>query len=271
MQGIQDLFTKLIFFLTVIPYIKNLLAGLRRWALIRQIETERGSKVVQMIHRQPTGILGALSQRYINLDDAESIMKQVRDAGDRPIDLILHTPGGLVIAAEQISRVLQAHPNKVTVIVPQFAMSGGTFIALSADEILMDTHAMLGPVDPQLNGLPASGFRRVMKEKDRNAISDEMIIMADMAEKAEKQLFEAAKHLLLERMEVAQAEYVAKLLSEGRWTHDHPLYIEDLMELGLPVSDQIPKAFRELLSLSGASQSSLFRAPERRDSAKKNA
>lgn len=268
MQSIQDLFTKLIFFLTVIPYVKNLLAGLRRWALIRQIETERGSKVVQMIHRQPSGILGALSQRYINLDDAESIMRQVREAGDRPIDLILHTPGGLVIAAEQISRVLQAHPNKVTVIVPQFAMSGGTFVALAADEILMDAHAMLGPVDPQLNGLPASGYRRVLKEKDHNAISDEMIIMADMAEKAERQLFNAAKTLLLERMETAQAEYVAKLLSEGRWTHDHPLYIEDLYQLGLPVSDQIPKAFRELLSLSSASQSSLFRAPAGKQVAK---
>lgn len=261
MQGLQDLFTKLIFFLTVIPYIRNLLAGLRRWALIRQIEAERGSRVVQMIHRQPAGILGALSQRYINLDDAESIMKQVRDAGDRPIDLILHTPGGLVIAAEQISRILQAYAGKVTVIVPQFAMSGGTLIALAADEILMDSHAMLGPVDPQLNGLPASGYRRVLKEKNRDAISDEMIILADMAEKAERQVFAMTKHLLLERMEVAQAEYVARVLSEGRWTHDHPLYIEDLYELGLPVSDEIPQAFRELLQLSNASQSSLFRAP----------
>jgi ClpP class serine protease len=268
MQGIQDMITKLIFFLTVIPYVKNLLAGLRRWALIRQIEQERGSKVIQMIHRQPTGILGAFSQRYINLDDAESIMKQVREAGNKPIDLILHTPGGLVIAAEQISRVLQAHPASITVIVPQFAMSGGTFVALAADQILMDTHAMLGPVDPQVNGLPASGYKRVLKEKNPDAISDEMIIMADLAEKAEKQLVEAATRLLLDRMEATQAAYVAQVLSEGRWTHDHPLYIEDLNALGLPVSDQVPERFRELLALSGATQSTIFRAPEKQPTKK---
>lgn len=268
MQGLQDLLTKLIFFLTVIPYVKNLLAGLRRWALVRQIEQERGSKVIQMIHRQPTGILGALTQRYINLDDAESIMKQVREAGKRPIDLIMHTPGGLVIVAEQISRVLQAHPAAVTVVVPQFAMSGGTFVALAADQILMDQHAMLGPVDPQLNGLPASGYKRVLKAKNPDAISDEMIIMADMAEKAEKQLYEAATRLLLDRMDASQAAYVAQVLSEGRWTHDHPLYIEDLRALGLPVSDQVPERFRELLSLSSASQTALFRAPDQKPTKK---
>lgn len=50
-----------------------------------------------------------------------------------PIDLIIHTPGGLVLAAEQIARALSRHPSQVTVMVPHYAMSGGTLIALAAD------------------------------------------------------------------------------------------------------------------------------------------
>jgi ClpP class serine protease len=69
-----------------------------------------------------------------------------------PIDLIIHTPGGLVLAAEEIARALQAHKAPVTVMVPHYAMSGGTRIALSAGQILMSPSAVLGPVDPQIAG-----------------------------------------------------------------------------------------------------------------------
>ncbi|WAH44458.1 ATP-dependent Clp protease proteolytic subunit [Alicyclobacillus fastidiosus] len=58
-----------------------------------------------------------------------------------PIDLILHTPGGIVLASEQIAHALSHHPSKVTVFVPHYAMSGGTMIALSADEIVVDENA----------------------------------------------------------------------------------------------------------------------------------
>ena len=55
-----------------------------------------------------------------------------------PIDIILHTPGGLALAATQIAMALKAHPAKKTVIVPHYAMSGGTLIAFAADKIIMD-------------------------------------------------------------------------------------------------------------------------------------
>jgi ATP-dependent protease ClpP protease subunit len=55
---------------------------------------------------------------------------------DIPIYLILHTPGGLVLAAMQIARAVESHKAKVTVYVPVYAMSGGTLMALAADEIL---------------------------------------------------------------------------------------------------------------------------------------
>lgn len=270
MQRLQELvWLWMILGFTILPAIRQWMVQMRRRVLIAQLERQRGTKVITMIHRQGTGILGTLLMRYINLDDSERIMQAIREAGDKPIDLLLHTPGGLVIAAEQISRVLRAHPAGVTVIVPQYAMSGGTLMALAADQILMDRHAMLGPIDPQINGYPASAYLRVLKEKNRNAIMDETIMMADVAEKATVQLHEMAHALLRGKLGEERADEVARMLTEGRWTHDYPLHIEALMEMGLPISTDVPAGFWELLGLSGAAQTqSMVKAKPKRETVK---
>ncbi|HEU4677360.1 MAG TPA: S49 family peptidase [Candidatus Paceibacterota bacterium] len=74
------------------------------------------------------------------------------------LDLILHTPGGEVAATEAIISYLQSKFQHIRVIVPQLAMSGGTMIACSAHEIIMGKHSSLGPVDPQIGGVPAHGI-----------------------------------------------------------------------------------------------------------------
>ncbi len=264
MQKLQDLvWLWMILGFTILPAIQRYMASVRRKMIIAKLEKTRGTKVITMIHRQGAGILGSLMARYINLDDSEQIMSTIRAAGDRPIDLLLHTPGGLVIAAEQIARVLKSHEAGVTVIVPQYAMSGGTLLALAADQILMDQHAMLGPVDPQINGMPASAYLRVLREKDRNAVMDETLMMADVSEKATTQVHDMAYALLRGKLGEERALTVATMLTEGRWTHDYPLHVERLLEMGLPVSTQIPAEFWELLGLSNASQPSIMRkAPE---------
>ena len=101
-----------------------------------------------------------------------------------PIDLILHTPGGLVLAALQIAQAIKKHKGKVTAFVPHYAMSGGTLISLAADEIVMSEHAVLGPVDPQLGKFPAASILKVLGKKPLKDIEDETLIMADQAEKA---------------------------------------------------------------------------------------
>lgn len=247
---------------TILPAIRSAVVSMQRKMLIARIERQRGSKVITLIHRSQAGILGALMARYINLDDSEQIMEKVRQAGNKPIDLVIHTPGGLVIAASQIARVLRAHQPGVTAIVPQYAMSGGTFLCLASDHILLDENAMLGPVDPQLNGMPASAYLRVMKEKERNAVGDNTLMMADMAEKATVQLQQMAFELLKPKLGEEKAAEVAIALTEGRWTHDYPLYAETLREMGLPVSTAIPHEFRQLLGLSGAAQARMMRKGE---------
>mgnify|MGYP003336421924 CR=1 FL=1 len=68
---------------------------------------------------------------------------------------------------------LRQHPARVTVFVPYYAMSGGTLIALAADEIVLSRHAVLGPMDPQINQLPAASVLRVLEQKQPGDIDDE--------------------------------------------------------------------------------------------------
>ena len=65
-----------------------------------------------MIHRQETvGFLGVPLFRFIDIDDSEAVLRAIRMTPDEtPIDLILHTPGGLVLASEQIAHALRQHP-----------------------------------------------------------------------------------------------------------------------------------------------------------------
>lgn len=229
----------------------------RRWLetarlrLIRELERVRGSRVIAMIHRQETmSLLGFPLVRYIDIDDSEAVLRAVRfTPPEMPIDLILHTPGGLVLAAEQIARALQAHRGKVTVFVPHYAMSGGTLIALAADEIVMDPHAVLGPVDPQLGQYPAASVLKVLDRKNINEVDDQTVILADMAEKALRQVREAVRELLLDKLPPDRADAVAEAVSCGRWTHDYPITVEEARQLGLKVTTDVPQEVHRLMAL----------------------
>src|SRR3954451_23399312 len=157
---------------------------------VRALQKRRGSVVITLIHRQEQiGLLGVPLVRFIDVDDSEAVLRAIRLTDDQtPIDLILHTPGGLVLAAEQIAHAVRSHPAKVTVLVPHYAMSGGTMIALAADQIQMDAHAVLGRVDPQLGEMPAASIMRVVRSKEASQIDDRFLVLADVAEKALRQV-----------------------------------------------------------------------------------
>src|SRR6476469_7618049 len=179
----------------------------RLWHLQR----ERGSAVITMIHRQEQiGLLGVPLVRFIDIDDSEAVLRAIRMTPDEtPIDLVLHTPGGLVLAAEQIAHAVRAHPAPVRVLVPHYAMSGGTLIALAADEILMDANAVLGPVDPQLGDMPAASILRVARAKEVDKVDDRFLVLADVAEKAQRQVLSFVTDLLDDRMDPEPAGKLA--------------------------------------------------------------
>jgi ClpP class serine protease len=225
-----------------------LVAGARRRALQR-LSRQRDATVITVIHRQETiALLGVPLMRHIDIDDAESVLQAIRETPPgRAIEIILHTPGGLVLAARQIATALADHDGPVTAVVPHYAMSGGTMIALAADEILVDAHAALGPIDPQITKYPASSLIAVAERPGQH--SDETLLLADISRKAVHQVQVFAVRLLEQHMDPAQAREVARILSSGLWTHDHPLMPQELEGLRLPVKVGIPDEERELMRL----------------------
>lgn len=204
------------------PLVMTRFSAMRRAQAIRAIEQERGSRVITMIHRQESrSVFGMSVSRHIDLEDAQTIIAAIKETPrDVPIDLILHTPGGLVLAAMQIARAVEAHPAKVSVIVPVYAMSGGTLIALAADEIVLGEFSVLGPIDPQIAGLPAASIVRARDSKPIASVFDLTLVLADVSEKALAQVKKGAVELLTPQMEQGKAEALAEKLAGGHWTHD---------------------------------------------------
>jgi ClpP class serine protease len=236
------------------PMLRQRLLDRTRTKLIRDLERQRHSRVIGLVHRQETmSLLGFPIARFINIEDSEEVLRAVQLTDpDVPIDLILHTPGGLVLASEQIANALVAHRARVTVFVPHYAMSGGTLLALAADEIVMAPHAVLGPLDPQVGQFPAVSILRAVarKERDGKDIDDETLILADVAEKAQKQVHALVERILVRNgWEAARAAALANAFTDGRWTHDYPITTDEARELGLSVTTDVPTEVYRFMQL----------------------
>ena len=233
------------------PVLKQRLLESSRQRLIAKIERQRKSRVVLLVHRQETmNFLGFPVLRYIDINDSEEVLRAIHLTDPSvPLDIVLHTPGGLVLASLQIARALHKHHGKVTAFVPHYAMSGGTLIALAADEIVMSEDAVLGPVDPQLGNFPAASILKAVARKPVEKVKDDTLILADQAEKATLQVRESVRELLAGKIPTGKDTELARLLSEGTWTHDHPITYETAKSFGLPVRSDIPNEFLDLMGL----------------------
>ncbi len=240
-----------IFVSFILPVVRQKRIEVRRIALIKALQRKRGTRVISLIHRQESiNFLGIPLSRYINIEDSEQVLRAIRlTPPDMPIDLIVHTPGGLVLAAEQIAHGLSKHEAKVTVLVPHYAMSGGTLLALAADEIIMDENAVLGPVDPQIGSYPAASILSVLKRKPVDKIDDETLILADVAQKAIGQVKKTVKTIVARNLPDEQVEPVASLLTEGYFTHDYPITYQMIQGMGFSVSTDMPVEVYNLMEL----------------------
>jgi ClpP class serine protease len=248
---VGDFFWLFFMFTALQPMLRQRMLEAMRARKIAQIEGRRNSRVILLIHRQETmRLLGFPVARYIDINDSEEILRaiQMTDA-EVPLDMILHTPGGLVLAALQVARALGTHKAKVTVFVPHYAMSGGTLIALAADEIVMCEHSVLGPIDPQLGESPAASLIKVVEQKPIERISDETLIRADIGRKAIAQVKQSASELMKRSLTAEQAGTLAEKLATGTWTHDYPIWAATAKEFGLHVSTNMPDDVLELMKL----------------------
>lgn len=226
-----------------------------RLRLISYMERKYGMRIITLIHRQERiGMFGIPLYRFIDIDDSEAVLRALRSTPEGvPVAIILHTPGGLVLAAVQIAMALKRHNGRKIVIVPHYAMSGGTLIALAADEIWTDPNAVLGPLDPQLAlepgiHVPAPSIIKAAKMKGE-AATDKLLVMADIAEKAVREVGNIVYQLLSGRLEEEKARELARVLTEGRWTHDYPMTAEEARKLGLPIKMGIPPEVYTLMEL----------------------
>jgi ClpP class serine protease len=250
-MGIGDILWLFFMISAIQPIIKQKALEASRIRVMNKFERTRKSRVIALVHRQETmSLLGFPLMRYIDVNDSEEVLRAINLTDpDCPIDLIVHTPGGLVLAAGQIAHALRRHRAKVTVFVPHYAMSGGTLIALAADEIVLDPNAVLGPVDPQLGQSPAASILTVLDKKKADDIDDQTFILADVSRKAITQVRRTVQELLRERMSPEQAAALAEKLATGTWTHDYPIMAEEAKSLGLPVATEMPEEVYQFMSL----------------------
>lgn len=234
-----------------VPLIRQRMLEASRLRLMRTLEEKHGSRVIALIHRQESmSFLGFPMARYIDIQDSEEVLRAIKLTDPQlPIDIILHTPGGLVLASEQIAYALCRHPARVTVFVPHYAMSGGTMIALAADEVVMDDNAVLGPVDPQIGQFPAVSILKVVEEKNIDKVDDQTLIWADISRKAIKQVKNTIRRIANERYGAELADKLAEALASGQWTHDYPISSDEARSLGLLVSSEMPTEIYKLMNL----------------------
>ena len=176
---------------------------------------------------------------------------------DKGLDLILHTPGGQLAAAESLVLYLkELFGNDVRVFVPQIAMSAGTMIALSAKEIVMGKQSNLGPIDPQFGGMSCAGiieeFEHACSDVSENPalanvwgpiISKYHPTFIGDCQKAIKWAEKMVKRWLLENMlsqepekDVIAKEIVSKLSSHSEtFSHSRHIHINELKNLGVKV------------------------------------
>ncbi len=229
----------LIFFLifSLLPRLQQSAIINARQTVLQNLGRKRGSNVITLIHRQETiSLFGLPLQRYIDIEDSEEIIRLIRMTPEnQPIDIIIHTPGGIALAATQIAFALKAHKGKTTVLVPHYAMSGGTLIALAADEILMDRYAVLGPVDPQLGTakgtFSASSIIKVLDKKESKDIDDETMYMAEEAKKALDQMKDLVRQLISDKYSTEKIDEIVEELVSGKYTHDYPVTTDILCSL----------------------------------------
>jgi ClpP class serine protease len=233
------------------PVLKQRFLEASRQRLIARIERRRGSRVILLVHRQETmSFLGFPLLRYIDVNDSEDVMRAIHLTDPAmPLDIVLHTPGGLVLASLQIARAINRHRGKVTAVVPHHAMSGGALIALAADEIVMSDYAVLGPVDPQIGQFPAASILSAVSRKPSSEVDDQTLILADQAQKAMVQLNASVLELLQGKIAAEKAPELARLLTQGTWTHDFPITYDAAKTFGLPVRNDIPAEFLDLMAL----------------------
>ncbi|WP_417478746.1 SDH family Clp fold serine proteinase [Maricaulis sp.] len=203
-------------------------------------QTGRGSVVLRIVHHLP--------YEYVDEFTAIEAIDALRGAGpDAPVDIILHTPGGLLHSAQQILHALKHHRGRKTAFIPYSAWSAGTMIALACDEIVLGSSAVIGPIDPQLGGLPAPLLAELLDDKSNDRINDQMLVIAKMAKQAVKEAKEFACDYVnpVHNGGNESCALTNELIGSGR-NHQAPIMPQEARAMGLNVSMDMPELMYQI-------------------------
>jgi ClpP class serine protease len=210
--------------------VKNILMKLYFIA----VSARTGRHIIFIKHTEQ-GLFGG---SMINQNTLNKIQRAMIKFNGKPFDLVLHTPGGEIFAALFISRLLKEYPGQVRAIIPMYAMSGGTLLALSTDEIHMSSTACMGPVDPQLGSLfkfgSASAWDHIVKYKGKKA-DDQSISFAMMGKQYTKTIQLHLDNVMHLNMDSKLKKRFIEFITTGGIEHAFALTPRELQKMGLPI------------------------------------
>ncbi|MGB6483250.1 MAG: hypothetical protein WBE86_07160 [Candidatus Acidiferrales bacterium] len=242
------------------PQAPDLLAG--RVEAIRRIEAKTGRLLIiyaadwlTAIKQRTEGFAGHVS---LDHNDILPFHELISPLNSSSIDVILHSPGGLAEAAERIVKMLRGRFASVRFFVPHSAMSAATMLCLSGDEIGMSETSALGPIDPQVNGIPAraikKGFDRVRKAvgKTPGALTPYLPMLqkydlhtfeiCNNAEKLSKKLAAEWLNTYMFHGDHAASAKIAKIVRffashDNHHSHSRAVGVDECIRKGLKVCD----------------------------------
>ncbi|MGC8696558.1 MAG: SDH family Clp fold serine proteinase [Conexivisphaera sp.] len=210
--------------------------------------------------------IGSPIDMQITWGDKEAFMEVMHGIGGGELALILHSPGGLIEAAQSIVEYIRSKFSRVTVVVPDAAMSAATLIALSADRIVMGRQSNLGPIDPQFmvplqNAMVPISAQSLLEEFERakkevKADRDHLLVWAPKIQQYPPGILEEAKNAMELTRKLGRDWLVKYMLREEPNAHEianrvvdylsnhgelkshaAPINRDKLKELGLKVED----------------------------------
>ena len=208
------------------------LVGLAARQLLRQ--ESRPPEPPRVLQQGTMSVIPLITACGITSDHVELVTSRLSEFAG-PVGLLIHTKGGYFQPVMQLARAVQRH-GKVTAIVPYYALSGGTLIALAARSVQLWPHAALGPVDPQVGPFSAGALAAVLQAKSPENIDDYTLALAHESRKALAETTRLLKSLIGDNAAAMQR------LVSGGLPHSYPITFEEAKGLGLAVERIQPAA-----------------------------
>ena len=228
-----------------------------RKACYNDIEKYRGRPLLMYATKFLEGVPPG-TPNFIDLSDVDGFTDLVNSVkGNNSVDVLLHSPGGRPDATERLVGLLRGKFEEVNFLIPHSAYSAATMLALSGNHIILHSSATLGPIDPQINGIPARSIKRGFeKVKERIAkegpetlpayipliekYSLDLLELCEDSEKLAKELVSTWLKKYMFKGEKNIGRTISKAVKyfsdyDKHLMHSRPLPLEKLTELSLKI------------------------------------